>query len=86
MRRPRTQYGVIGAPPVAKAPRFAWDRNHTHRVEAGGGALVVHLNDNCAFVMTPLPFVFCTPGKRPANGDLFEHMKDRLAGAAGGTQ
>jgi hypothetical protein len=74
------------APPVAKTPQFAWDRNHTHRVESGGGALVVHLNDNCAFVMTPLPFVFCTPGKRPVNGDLFEHMKDSLAGASGGAQ
>jgi hypothetical protein len=36
--------------------------------------------------MTPLPFVFCTPGKRPANGDLFEHMKDSPAGASGGAQ
>jgi hypothetical protein len=52
-------------------------------VEAGGGALVVHINDNCEFVMTPLPFLFCRPGKRPANGDLFEHMKDPSADAAG---
>jgi hypothetical protein len=74
------------APPAAKAPEFAWDRNHTHRVESGGGALVVHINDNCMFVMTPLPFVFCRPGKQPANGDLFGHMKDSLAGAAGGAQ
>jgi hypothetical protein len=74
------------APPAAKAPEFAWDRNRTHRVESGGGALAVHINDNCMFVMTPLPFVFCRPGKRPANGDLFEHMKDSLAGSAGGAQ
>jgi hypothetical protein len=64
------------APPASKAPEFAWDRNHTHRVESGGGALVVHLNDNCGFVLTPLPFVFCGLGKRPANGDLFGHMRD----------
>jgi hypothetical protein len=71
------------APPAAKAPEFAWDRNHTQRVESGGGALVVHINDNCVFVMAPLPFVFCKPGKLPANGDLFGHMKDSLAGVNG---
>ncbi len=64
------------APPAGKAPEFAWDRTHTHRVESVPGALLVHLNDNCLFVMAPLPFVFCSPGKRPANGDLFEHMHD----------
>jgi hypothetical protein len=40
------------------------------------GALLVHLNDNCVLVMAPLPFVFCSPGKRPANGDLFDHLND----------
>jgi hypothetical protein len=74
------------APPAAKLPEFAWDRNHTHRVESGGGALVVHINENCVFVMTPLPFVFCRPGAQPANGDLFGHMKDWRAGAVGGAQ
>jgi hypothetical protein len=74
------------APSAARAPEFAWDRNHTHRIEAGSGALVVHINDNCTFVMTPLPFVFCSPGKRPANGDLFGNMKDSPAGAAGSAQ
>jgi hypothetical protein len=63
-------------PPPAKAAEFAWDRNHTHRIESDTGALIVHINDNCVLVMTPLPFVFCKPGKRPANGDLFDHMKD----------
>jgi hypothetical protein len=72
------------APPTAKAPEFAWDRNHTHRVESGAGALIVHINDNCTFVMTPLPFVFCRPGKRPANGDLFGHMRDSLSGTGDG--
>jgi hypothetical protein len=55
-------------------------------VESGGGALIVHINDNCAFVLTPLPFVFCRPGKRPANGDLFEHMTDSPAGASAGAR
>jgi hypothetical protein len=56
--------------PAAKAPEFAWDRNHTHRVESGAGALVVHLNDYCSFVLTAselapacraalTPFPFC---------------------------
>ncbi len=74
------------APPAAKAPEFAWDRNHTHRVESGAGALVVHLNDNCTLVLAPLPFLFCAPGKRPADGDLFEHMKDSLTGAGDGSR
>jgi hypothetical protein len=73
-------------PPAAKVPEFAWDRNHTHRVESGAGALVIHINDNCTFVMAPLPFVFCSPGKRPANGDLFGHMKDSPARTAGSAQ
>ena len=68
-------------PPAARAPEFAWDRNHTHRVESVPGALLVHLNDNCVLVMAPLPFVFCRPGKRPANGDLFDHMNDPPPGA-----
>jgi hypothetical protein len=74
------------SPPAAKAPEFAWDRNHTHRVESVPGALLVHLNDNCVFVMAPLPFVFCRPGKRPANGGLFDHMNDSPAGTSGGSQ
>ena len=74
------------APRAVKAPEFAWDRTHTHRVESDSGALIVHINDNCAFVMTPLPFVFCKLGKRPANAALFEHMKDSLAGATGSAQ
>ena len=73
------------SPPAAKAPEFAWDRNHTHRVESVPGALLVHLNDNCVFVMAPLPFVFCRPGKRPANGNLFDHMNDPT-GVTGGAQ
>jgi hypothetical protein len=72
--------------PAAKAPEFAWDRNHTHRVESGAGALVIHINDNCTFVMAPLPFVFCSPGRRPANGGLFGHMKDSPPGADAGAQ
>jgi hypothetical protein len=70
------------SPPAAKAPEFAWDRNHTHRVESVPGALLVHLNDHCMLVMAPLPFVFCRPGKRPANGDLFDHMNDPATGGA----
>lgn len=69
------------SPPAARAPEFAWDRNSTHRVESVSGALLLHLNENCVFVMTPLPFVFCRPGKRPPNGSLFGHMNDLPPGA-----
>jgi len=69
--------------PASRAPEFAWDRNHIHRVETAPGALLVHLNDHCVFVMTPLPFLLCSPFKHPANGNLFEHMKDPVSAASG---
>lgn len=81
--KPESRVKDFGFPrrgaPVGKAPEFAWDRVHTRRVESVEGALLVHVNDHCTIVLTPLPFPICTPGKRPVNGDLFEHMKDSPA-------
>jgi hypothetical protein len=61
-----------------KPAQFAWDYAATHRVEAiPGGGILVHLSDNCVLIIFPLPFVGCGIGKRPENGELFEHLHDR---------
>jgi hypothetical protein len=66
--------------PPAKRPQFGWDYAATHRIQPiDGGGFLVNLNDNCAMVFLPLPFVFCKPGRKPANGELFRHMSP-LAG------
>ena len=41
-----------------------------------GGGLLVNLNDNCVISFVPIPLFVCVPGKKPANGDLFKHMRD----------
>ena len=62
--------------PAAAMPEFGWDYAHTHRVQTpAGGGLLVNLNDECALVFVPLPFVFCKLGRKPANGDLFRRME-----------
>jgi hypothetical protein len=72
--------------PSAKRPQFGWDYAATHRVEPiEGGGLLVNLNDNCVMVFLPLPFVFCKPGHKPANGELFRHMSP-LAGEGSGPE
>lgn len=63
--------------PVDKPPQFGWDYAATHRIESiPGGGLAVNLNDNCELILFPLPFIGCAIGKKPANGDLFKHMRD----------
>jgi hypothetical protein len=60
-----------------KTPEFGWDYAATHRVESiPQGGLLLHLNENCVLVLSPLPFVECGIGTKKANGDLFEHMQD----------
>jgi hypothetical protein len=64
------------APP--KTPQFAWDYAATHRVEAlPQGGILINLSDNCVLIFFPLPLVGCGIGQRPANGDLFEQLRDR---------
>jgi hypothetical protein len=59
------------------SPQLAWDYAATHRIEAiPGGGMLVHLGDNCVLILFPLPLIGCAIGKRPANGDLFEHLHD----------
>jgi hypothetical protein len=74
---PRT-FNFPSQPPTMKDyPQFDWDYAATHRVETlPEGGMVIHLNDNCVIVLTPLPFPLCSPFKRKASGELFKHMRD----------
>jgi hypothetical protein len=61
-----------------KPAQLAWDHAATHRVESlPQGGLLIHINDNCVLLLFPLPLVGCGIGKHPANGDLFEHMREK---------
>ena len=63
--------------PPKKPPQFAWDHAATHRIEAiPGGGMLIHLSEDCVFILFPLPFAGCGLGKRPVNGDLLEHMHE----------
>lgn len=78
LKKPIREFGFPKAPPtVADYPQFDWDYARTHRVESiPQGGIVIHLNDNCVVVLSPLPAAFCSPFKRAANGELFKHMRD----------
>jgi hypothetical protein len=67
-------------PAAAMPPEFGWDYAATHRVESlPGGGLLINLNDRCVLLLAPLPFAMCGIGTQPANGELFEHMRDAAA-------
>ena len=40
------------------------------------GGFVVWINENCGIAISLLAMPFCQVGKKPARGDLFEHMDD----------
>jgi hypothetical protein len=76
----RHDYDFSHAFPIAPhdPAGIVWDYAATHRIESiPGGGVLVHLSDNCVLILFPFPFVGCAIGKRPANGDLFEHMHDQ---------
>jgi hypothetical protein len=63
--------------PSKAKPEFGWDRSRVHRVESiESGGFVVRLSDRCVVVITLLAMPACQFGKKPARGDLFEHMDD----------
>lgn len=66
-------------------PRFGWDYASTHRLEAlPQGGMLINLNDHCALVFYGLMlFPGCRIGRIPANGHLFDHMRDRRSGSGG---
>jgi hypothetical protein len=63
--------------PAKRKPEFGWDPSRAHRVQPlQEGGLLVRINDRCAIVITVLAMPVCQIGKKPARGDLFEHMGD----------
>jgi len=65
------------APPAPEAPEFAWSQTQTHRIDIlPDGGMLVNISSHCFIIINPFPFPICRPGKMPANGDLFEHMRD----------
>jgi hypothetical protein len=76
-REPRNFGFPHTSTPPSKSPEFAWSHARTHRVESiPGGGLLINVNDRCVVVLIPFPFFGCGLGKKPPNGDLFEHMHD----------
>lgn len=58
-------------------PEFHWSHSRTHRVEPmESGGFVVWLSDKCGVAISLMAMPFCQFGKKPARGDLFEHMND----------
>jgi hypothetical protein len=63
--------------PAKPQPEFGWSHSATHRIEPmEGGGFVVWINDKCGVAVAGLAMPFCMFGKKPARGDLFEHMDD----------
>jgi hypothetical protein len=63
--------------PAKKKAEFAWSHSATHRIESmENGGFVVWINDRCGVAVSGLAMPFCMFGKKPARGDLFEHMDD----------
>jgi hypothetical protein len=63
--------------PAKPKPEFGWSHSATHRIEPiEGGGFVVWINDKCGVAVAGLAMPFCMFGKKPARGDLFEHMDD----------
>ena len=42
--------------------------------------MLININDHCALVIYGFIFPICQIGRIPANGHLFDHMRDRRAG------
>lgn len=58
-------------------PEFRWSHSRTHRIESmETGGFVVWLSDRCGVAISVMAMPFCQFGKKPARGDLFEHMDD----------
>jgi hypothetical protein len=56
---------------------FGWSHSSIHRFEPlESGGFVVWINDNCGVAVGLLAMPFCMLGKKPARGDLFQHMND----------
>ena len=69
---------VMPAPWAPHGPEFRWDEARTsQRFVPTIAGLVVHLNDRCLIIISPLALLGgCAIGHIPVYGDLFAHMDD----------
>jgi hypothetical protein len=66
--------------PAKPKPEFGWSHSQIHRIEPlEEGGFLVWLNDRCAIVISVMAMPVCKFDKKPARGDLFEHMDDAPA-------
>jgi hypothetical protein len=66
-----------GSGPVKPQPEFGWSHSRVHRIEPmEGGGVIVWISDKCFVVIGVIAMPMCQFGKKPARGDLFEHMDD----------
>jgi hypothetical protein len=66
-----------GSEPTKPKQEFHWSHSRTHRVERmEDGGFVVWIGDKCGVAITVMAMPFCQFGRKPARGDLFEHMND----------
>jgi hypothetical protein len=58
-------------------PEFGWSHSRIHRIEPmESGGFIVWISDNCFIVIGVMAMPMCKLGRKPARGDLFEHMDD----------
>lgn len=75
----KLQFGLpqAAAPEPAASPEFGWYYARTHRVQMlPAGGMLINLNDRCMLVVYGTLFPVCRVGDIPANGHLFDHMRD----------
>lgn len=86
-RAGKLPFGFPQRPASAPPPsEFGWDYAHTHRLEPlPQGGILVNLNDRCALVIYGfLILPGCRIGRIPANGHLFDHMRNSRNSDFGG--
>ncbi len=73
----RWKAGALPSAAAPSTPPFRWDSSHIKPLEPTRQGLVVHLNERCVLVISPLSLIGgCKIGDIPVHGDLFDHMDD----------
>jgi hypothetical protein len=78
---PRVRFGIPKMPVERAAPHEwdGWDEVHGHRIQRLAHG-IIDLGHGC-FIKLPIPIPQCD--SEPANGDLFNHLRDRRDEAPG---
>ncbi len=72
------KFGPMTSPDSSRAPSeiSIWDKTQTDKIQTlPTGGVLVRLSENCQLVISVIPLVGCTLGKREARGDLFDDLK-----------